>query len=90
MNQVQEVAATFRGHFSLEVLADAVKQTHPELFAARAEKAWVNWCRTQVRQSSASSEALPFALSVDSAGTYCQLSFMDVDEFRFTIVRYMR
>lgn len=91
MNAVQEIAASFKGAtFSIDRLADAVKQKHPTMFAERAEAAWRNYCRSELRKNDSDSEALPFALSVDDHGTYRQLSFMDVDEYRFTIARYMR
>lgn len=89
MNIVQEIASSFRGQtFTIGDIADAVEMKAPELFAQKARSAWVNFIRNELRR--ADDASLPFALSVDDHGTYRQLSFMDVDEYRFAIRRYMR
>lgn len=90
MNLVQEIAASFKGQtFTIGDIADTVQRKHPDLFAQKARSAWTSFVRSELRRAS-DDESLPFALSVDDHGTYRQLSFMDVDEYRFTIARYMR
>lgn len=89
MNIVQEVAATLGGQaIDLDKLADLVADQHPDLYVDRTRSAFRNWVREQLRKTTDGD--LPFALSVDGHGTFRQLSFMDIDEFRFTIRQFMR
>jgi hypothetical protein len=90
MNLVQETAKGFGADpFTIDDLADTVAREHPDVHAKRVAAAWRGWVRGQLRKGTGG-DALPFALSIDDHGTYRQLSFMDVGEYRFAIRRYMR
>lgn len=89
MNEVQEIITSFKGQpFSLEQLAVAVQQRHPEKYAKQTWTAWKNWCRGEARKSE--SGDLPFAASVDGHGTYRQLAFWGPEEYRIVIRGHMK
>lgn len=82
--QLREAATTINGRaIDMDALVDAAGH----LYSNIADSAVRNAIRADLR--SIGDDGLPWALSVDSHGTYMQTALMSVEEFRYSISQYM-
>lgn len=81
---LRQVATTISGRaIDMDALVDAAGHLYTNI----ADSAIRNAIRADLR--SIGEDGIPWALSVDSHGTYMQTTLMEVEEFRFAITSYV-
>lgn len=82
--KLRRIAAEINGRaIDMDALVDAASH----LYGNVADRAIRNAIREDLR--SGGENGVPWALSVDSHGTYMQTSLMEIEEFRFAIMSYV-